>query len=173
MTNLSETRKAPKRQLFEEIDRARAGMLFLEGARLHAQPMATFIDAESDALLFFAKRDSELVKHLGTTSDAHFIVVGKDQDYHACVRGTLQESNVPAKIDQHWNSMVDAWFDGKDDPNMTLLQMTLSDGMIWASSGNAVRFGWEMLKAKMGDGEPDVGVKVHIAFGPGSHAEAV
>ncbi|MCQ8184606.1 pyridoxamine 5'-phosphate oxidase family protein [Parvularcula maris] len=170
MVDLKETEANPEKQFFEQLDNVPAGMLHLMDAGLHAQPMAASHEEGTNRLWIYAKTDSELVEELrkGHTT-AHFHVVGKDHDYHACVKGTLRENNDRAKIDQFWNPIVAAWYkDGQDDPTLCLLQYDLQDGEVWGSTGSSMKFGWEIAKANLMDDQlPDVGVHKGVTF---SHA---
>ncbi|MBR0558189.1 pyridoxamine 5'-phosphate oxidase family protein [Ciceribacter sp. L1K23] len=166
MASFSEARETPVNQLWEEIDDIHAGMLGLQGEAMHMQPMAPFADQKTNTIWFFTKTDSELVQKLRPGSRAHFCVVGKDHDYHACLAGSLAERKDAAKIDEYWNSIVEAWYEGgKSDPKLTLVALHLDDGEIWASTGNPLKFGWEIAKANMNDEKtPDVGVHRHVSF---------
>ena len=90
MASLTEAREAPERQMWDEINGIHAGMLGIEGAHMHFQPMAPNVDSEANTIWFYTRTDTDLVKALGTASRAHFNVVGKDHDYHACLSGTLE-----------------------------------------------------------------------------------
>ncbi len=164
MSDLDLAKTDPKKQLFDQIDEISAGMLGLDLSRQHMQPMAPLVDVEGERIWFFAKNDSDLVKSIDGEAAAHFVVVGDDHDYHACVSGTLRTNKKQDRIDAYWNSVVAAWFDGKDDPNLTMLEFVPRDAAIWASSGNPIVFGWEVAKANLTDGEPDVGVRAHVEF---------
>ena len=154
MSSLRQARENPKEQLFDEIDKIHAGMLGVEGTHMHMQPMAPQLDRQTNTVGFF------------TGARAHFCVVGKDHDYHACLAGRLEVRKDPVKIDEYWSSVVEAWFDhGKDDPKLTMLALHLDDAEIWASTGSSLKFGWEIAKANFNpDEEPDVGVKTRVTF---------
>ncbi len=167
MASLAEARENPKEQLYDEIDRIHAGMLGLENDRMHMQPMAPHLDRQAATIWFFTKTDTDLVDAIGQGARAHFCVVGKDHDYHACLVGRISVEKNPAKIDAYWNSIVEAWFDhGKHDPMLTMLALRLDDAAIWASTGSTLKFGWEIAKANFNpDEEPHVGVRTHVVFG--------
>lgn len=167
MASFSEARETPVEQLWQEIDDIHAGMLGLEGSHMHMQPMAPFADPKTNTIWFFAKTDSHLVQALKPGSRAHFCVVGKDHDYHACLGGTLAERKDATKIEEYWSSIVEAWYDGgRDDPKLTMVALKLDDGKIWASTGNPLKFGWEIARANLSDDrEPDIGVHRRISFG--------
>ena len=166
MASFTEAKENPVAQLWDEIDDIHAGMLGLMGGNMHMQPMAPNADRKRNAIWFFTKTDSHLVQALRPGSRAHFCVVGKDHDYHACLAGTLTENKDPAKIDEYWNSVVAAWYEGgKSDPKLTLLELKLDDGEIWASTDSSLKFGWEIAKANMSDEKmPDVGVHREVRF---------
>jgi general stress protein 26 len=165
MVDLKEARSAPEKQLFKEMERVHAGMLGLENSHDHMQPMAHRVDADRKRIYFFTKTDTDLVKQVGPSARAHFCVVGKDHDYHACIAGTLSPTRSREIIDRHWGPVVSAWYDkGKDDPSLIVLEFTPETAGIWASTDSALRFGWEIAKANLTDSEPDVGVKTEVRF---------
>lgn len=165
MTDLKKTRENPEAQLWEKLGQVKAGMLGLQGSSQHMQPMSPMLEREQNRIIFFAPRDSDLVQEIEAGSRAHFCVVGPGHDYHACLAGPIRTERDPALIDRHWSAMVGAWFDGKDDPNLTLLVMDLADARVWASTDNNMRFGWEILKGIASDQDPDIGVTTEVVFG--------
>ncbi|OLP44103.1 pyridoxamine 5'-phosphate oxidase family protein [Rhizobium oryziradicis] len=166
MANITEAVDAPANQLWKEIDAVHAGMLGLEGSTKHMQPMAPYSDPTTNTVWFFTKTDSELAMSIRPGSRAHFCVIGKNHDYHACLGGVIELRKDQAKIDEHWSSIVEAWYEGgKNDPTLTMLAMHVDDAEIWASTGNPLKFGWEIAKANFDDSKmPDVGVHRHLNF---------
>ncbi|BCH55345.1 general stress protein [Agrobacterium vitis] len=166
MVNLTEAREEPARQLWEEIEAIHAGMLGLEGSTLHMQPMAPYGDPKTNTIWFFTRTDSDFVQNIRPGSRAHFCVVGKNHDYHASLSGVIDVRRDPSKIDEYWSSVVEAWYhNGKKDPDLTMLALHIDDAEVWASTGNPLKFGWEIAKANI-DGEklPDVGQHHHLTF---------
>jgi general stress protein 26 len=168
MVNLTDARRAPERQLFDEIGRIHAGLLGLRGSPDHLQPMAPHADPDTRRIYFFTKADTELARQVigaGAGAEALFCVIGKDHDYHACISGRLSRTQDRAVIDKYWNRVAAAWFDGgKDDPQLTVLQFDPVDASIWASTDSSLRFGWEIAKANITESEPDLGVRVEVRF---------
>ena len=166
MADIEKTREQPIEQFWEMTDAIAAGMLGIEGSGQHMQPMHPNCDVEADTIWFFTKKDSDLAQTAGNDGGkkAQFCVVGSDHDYHACVSGHLTLNHDAAIIDRFWNPITSAWFDGKDDPNLTLLKLELDDGVAWGSVGTT-KFGWEIIKSSVTDQEPDVGARQHFKFG--------
>lgn len=163
MADLKQAETDPKKQLWDQIDDVRAVMLGIPSTGQHMQPMAPMAAREENRIWFFTRRDSDLVKALGS-GKAHMCLVSDDHDYHACVSGTLSENRSTQHIERYWSPVIAAWFDGKDDPRMTMLELTPDHAAIWASSDSSMRFGWEIAKANLSDSEPDVGVHTEFAM---------
>lgn len=165
MADLKRAKEDAKTQLLDEIDETHAGMLGVEGSGLHMQPMAPQLDRDAGIIWFFTKKSAELTKAIGPGSRAHFCVIGKDHDYHACVSGPISEEMNTTKRDEFWNSVVEAWFEGgKDDADLTMLALKLSDAKIWASTDSKLKFGWEIAKANVSHEQPEVGVTKELTF---------
>lgn len=165
MSDLKAARENPEELLWENVEATTAGMLGYHGGPLHMQPMACFADRESRRLWFLTKNDTELYTKLGGGAHAHFCLISKAQDFHACLDGTLHEELDQTKLDEIWSPMVAAWFEGKDDPALRMLALDLKSAGIWASTGSALSFVWETAKANMREHKvPDVGVHREVAF---------
>lgn len=166
MASLTDAREAPECQLWEEIGSIHAGMLGIEGSHMHMQPMAPNVDRKTNTIWFYTKADTDLVRAVGTGAMAHFCVVGKNHDYHACLAGRLEVRKDPAIIEEFWSSVTAAWYEhGKEDPLLTMLALRVEDAEIWASTDSSLKFGWEIAKANLKDDKmPEVGVKQHLAF---------
>ncbi len=165
MGHTRKTEEHPEKQLWEQLDKVRAGMLGIEGSHSHMQPMAHQADKDGGARLwFFTSKQGDLYKEMGEHAHAHFCVIGKNQDYHACLMGDLTENRDQTKIDAYWNDHVAAWWNSKNDPDIALLEFDLLDAAIWASTKNPIRYAWEIEAAKNSEKEPDVGARAHVNF---------
>ncbi|MEL6299574.1 MAG: pyridoxamine 5'-phosphate oxidase family protein [Pseudomonadota bacterium] len=164
MVDLDRTKEEPAAQFWDEVENIPAGMLAIEGSKEHPQPMAPQLDRERGQIFFFTKKSTDLARNVGEGRRAHFTIIGRDHDYHACCSGDLRVATERDLIDEHWSATVGAWFDGKDDPELLLLQFTPLDAAVWASTSSSVVFGWEVLKANIANTEPDVSAEAHIKF---------
>ena len=153
-------------QFWKQMGRVHAGMLKVQGADLHSQPMAPYAEEEAGVIWFLTNDDNELMQAVGAGADGHFTVTGKDHDYWACVTGRLSMSRDAAKIDELWNAVAAAFFDGgKDDPHLCLCRMDLGDGQAWASTGSTLVFGLEVLRANLNkDHVADMGETYELRF---------
>lgn len=164
MADISDTCENPKKELYDQLADVNAGMLGLEGSSLHMQPMSHQIDKETGRLVFFTAKGTDIVDAVMSGQTGRFTFISKDQDFHCSIRGSIETSQDPALIDKLWNPVIDAWFEGKKDPALTLLVLTPGSARIWASTNSAIRFGWEILKSNITDAKPDIGVQVDVEF---------
>lgn len=167
MADLQKTRNEPAEQLFEFLDGSHAVMVGLDQPGRGMQPMAPQIDEDRRGIWFFTKRDSELGGSVTAhpASRARLCLISPDHDYHAFVSGALSEETDKTLVDTFWSPVVAAWFDkGKQDPNLAMLRFDASEADIWASSGSAIRFAWEIAKANLDGDEPDLGEMQHVVF---------
>lgn len=172
MSDLTMTREKPERQLWDVLEHVSAGMLGVAGSDEHMQPMAPLVDERNRSIWFFTGRNTDLAKMVAAPQRAHFCVIGPRHDYHACLSGMLRENMDAETRDRFWSSTAAAWFDGgKDDPNLTMLQLELDDAAIWASTRNPITFGWQIAKANLSGGSPDVGARAHVRFGSAAEVD--
>ncbi|MER5172593.1 pyridoxamine 5'-phosphate oxidase family protein [Thioclava kandeliae] len=166
MSVYKDLEKDPKETLIKQAKALRAGMLGVQGSTQHMQPMTHYPDWDAGEIWFITSKETDLVKQLPPDAMAHFCLMGGDQDFQACLSGMLSEVNAPQKLEELWSPIAAAWFEGgKEDPNITLLRMTLREAALWGSSSSALKFGIEIAKANMKDEHlPDVGTHKVISF---------
>ena len=139
-------------------------MLGVEGTRDGAtQPMtANFEDQDRDAgiLWFFTDNRHDITKSLGQSNRAIAAYSAKGHDLFASLRGRLTIDNDRATIDRLWNPIVAEWYEGKEDPKLTLLRFDVEDAKIWLS--DAEGFLKPMFNKLFGR-EPEAGRKEKVA----------
>ena len=156
----------PRGAVFSVLDGVRAGMLGLTAGGEGFQPMTHFADAGPGVIWFISSTDTALVQSLGMGEDAEYVVISDDHDAHLSLRGKLYQLHDEAKLDELWNPVVSAWFEGgRDDPRLALLRFDPEVADIWASSISTLKFGFEIIRANLDpQHQPDVGVKATVRF---------
>ncbi|MCB2116995.1 MAG: pyridoxamine 5'-phosphate oxidase family protein [Rhodobacteraceae bacterium] len=154
----------PRRALFEALGAVRAGMLGIEGAAQHMQPMTHFPDAESGTLWFITSVKTDLARVVGIGRRARYAVIGMDHAFHASLEGAITQSDDRAKLEELWSSPVAAWFEGGiDDPDVCLLRFLPHEAALWETKVGALGFGLEMVHANLVPGhKPDLGDHVIV-----------
>ena len=158
----------PRGAVFDALGGVRAGMLGLTAGGDGMQPMTHFPDEASGSIWFISSTDTALVQSLGMGEDADYVVISEDHDLHASIRGKLHQLHDDAKLDELWNPVVAAWFEGgRQDPRVALLRFDPEVAAIWASSPSSLKFGFEIIRSTLDPGhQPDLGVKATVRFPP-------
>ncbi len=167
MADLDKAKNNPKELIMDELHDVRACMLGSPDPKQHMQPMYPLPDDDGVRIWFFTHKDSDLVRTLSPSGDhqVHCCVIGKDRDFHACLMGSLREHFDASRRDQFWGPVTSAWFEGKDDPNFTMLEFVPSEAAIWASKGNPLSFAWQIARANLNEHKtPDMGVHKVVAY---------
>ncbi len=155
-----------RERLWKELDQARIVMLGLVGGEPHhMQPMAAFGDKAGDAIWFFTKRDTDLVKDTGASHDAMVCLMAKDTEFQACIHGVLVPDHDAEKIDRFWSPFVSAWYpDGKTDPDLTLMKLDPKDARVWVASRGPLTYPLQIAKANATHTLPDIGGKADVTM---------
>ena len=156
----------PEATLFQMLDDVPAGMLGLSGSDQGFQPMTHFPDPKAGLIWFIASTETDLVKRLGSGTEAEYIFATNDHEGHAYLHGRLNQIDDPFQLDALWTLSVADWFkDGRRDPTIALLRFVPMLAQIWVADGSAVKFWAEVLLSDVDRGQkPDIGVKATIRF---------
>jgi general stress protein 26 len=126
-------------KFWKALDSDRTMMLGLDGVEDgHARPMTAQIEGEHGPIWFFTSKDNALVGLLGRGDRAIGTFASKGHDLFATVHGSLSVDNRREVIDRLWNRFVAAWFEGKDDPKLTLLRLDAESAEIWLDASSMV-----------------------------------
>lgn len=124
-------------KLWDSFQQDRFVMLGLDGPG-HAppQPMTLLMDGNHSPFWFFTSSDTDLARALGGQAQpAIATLTSKDLELFASMRGTLAVDNDPAVLDRLWSPMVEAWFEGRNDPRITLLRLDADQAQVWLNEG--------------------------------------
>lgn len=106
---------------------------------LHSRPMATQ-QAEFDGTLWFFTGASSLkVNEIHQEHHVNISYAKPDDQRYVSVSGVAQIVRDREKAKELWNPMYKAWFPkGLDDPELTLLQVRVSQAEYWDAQSSAV-----------------------------------
>jgi general stress protein 26 len=170
MTDDPKTKDEIQAKLWDEIKHSRFGMLGLADNVRQFQPMAAIPEPGERAIWFFTKSTTDLAKAVADGgSEGVFLIQSKDQELQANILGDLDLIRDAGRVDKYWNPMVAAWFpEGRDDPSLVLLRLSVRSGEVWMSRQGPVRMAWEIAKANATHEEPNLGQRSSLDLGEGS-----
>jgi general stress protein 26 len=135
---------------------------------LRSRPMTTQEVGEDGALWFFTSDDSEVVLEAQREPSVNLAYAKADSGLYVSVSGEAKLVKDAAKIKELWNPMVAAYFPkGQDDPNLTLLKVTVTDAEVW-DSPNGVAQLFNTIKAVVTGEKDDTGQHERIKVVPTS-----
>ena len=127
------------------------------------RPMATQAVEDDGTIWFISASDSE--KNSDIASDPRVVLTFQNDDkyQYLSVCGQARVHTDRATIDKYWSSMANVWFDGKDDPRVTVIAVEPTSGHYWETeSGKIVTFARMTFSALTGgssaNGSRDGGV---------------
>ena len=117
---------------------------------LHSRPMTTQnskVD-EDDSLWFFMSKKGDPAADLAAESSVNVAYANPSKDSYVSVSGTAAVVEEPAKKQQLWSKMSEAWFPGgPTDPDLALVQVRISHANYWDVKESKIVQLWEMAKA--------------------------
>ncbi len=121
-----------RKQFWHAMENSPFVMLQLDADTDSAAPMTAQLDRTADHAIWFFTSSTNRFAAMGPAT-ATFS--SKGHDVFARFHGTLSQETDRSRLDSQWSNMVAAWFpDGKDDPNLLMVRMQLSDASIWSTS---------------------------------------
>lgn len=151
-------------QFWSRLDDINSGMLGVtQDSRL--VPMSHYTDRKVGVLWFTTAKDTDLARSVASgPQDAMHVVSDGGQGLYARIHGTLSLSDNRAKLDELWNAVASSWFeDGKQDPDVQLLRLDLTEAEVWATGGS-MAFLYQIAKSKITGDKPDMGDHYSLTF---------
>jgi len=139
-----------------------------QGDDMRARPMTTLEASDDGSLWFFGVRDSELTNEVAADSRVGLAYADNGSGTYAYVvgRGYLREDR--AQVDELWNAIPKAWYNGPDDPDLQLVEVRLETAEYWDSPDSGVVRFLGILRAAVTDDEHEVGTHGEVEGVTGS-----
>lgn len=124
-------------KLWKALESDRTVMLGIDGVEDgHARPMTAMVEEHRAPIWFFTASDNALVRNLAHGHRATATFSSKDHEIFASLQGDLAIDNDRTVIDRLWNPFIAAWYQGKDDPKLTLLRFDAEHAQVWENASS-------------------------------------
>jgi len=124
-----------------------------EEGRLHAHPMTPQEVTERGDVWFFIDRTSHQAANI--EAEKRVNMAFSDGSTWLSVAGHGRIVHDVAKVDELWNSMVEAWFpEGKDSPDLALLLVQSDSAEYWDTPGGRIASALAFAKTKVTGDRP-------------------
>jgi general stress protein 26 len=115
---------------------------------LRSRPMRNMQIKEDGVIWFFTGYESAKSHELKNDSHVNLSYADPSNNLYVSVSGRASLSRDKAKIDELWNPAMKAWFpEGKEDPNVGLIKVTIDKAEYWDSPNSAVVHLYGVVKA--------------------------
>ncbi|RZL09600.1 MAG: general stress protein [Rubrivivax sp.] len=117
-----------------------------QGPSAGTRPMNVRKVDDAGHLWFLSAIDSHKNAELSTESSVDLFFQGSEHSDFLHLVGRATISRDPARIDDLWEPILKTWFtEGKDDPRITVIEVTPVDGYYWDNKHGNVVAGAKML----------------------------
>jgi general stress protein 26 len=123
------------RSLEEVLDGERIAMFVTSDQR--ARPM-TILAQDGASLWFLTDRTVEWVQALGDGERVTVAVSDPQDAVFVSLTGTAVLTTDQQRLDDLWHPSLEAWFDGREDPNLVALGVEVTEGEYWDGPGTGV-----------------------------------
>jgi len=119
----------------------------LSSVPLSSRPMSTLKVDENGIVWFFSKVDSDKNTHIKQDDRVQLFYTHSASSEYLTLYGRAEIVTDQRIIDELWSPLAKVWFDGKNDPTITVLKVTPEDGHYWDTKSNKMV---QMLKLAIG-----------------------
>lgn len=137
-----------------------------ESGDLHSRPMSSNGDVDSNGdIWFFTSVSSHKVTEIEQLPKVNASFADPDNQRYVSVSGTAQLVRDRAKIDELWRPEFKIWFpEGKDDPEIALLRVSLEKGEYWDSPSSTIGYALSFVSSLVTGKQPDLGENKKVEF---------
>ncbi len=123
-----------------------------------ARPMASQGVDDDGTIWFLSSSASDKNHDIERDQRVSLIVQNHDKYEYAQIAGRATIHRDRSLIDKYWTALANSWFDGKDDPRVTLIAVHPETGHYWTTKNGKIIAGAKMLLSAAGAKVDDGGI---------------
>lgn len=119
---------------FKELVKHESTCLFttqLTQVPLTTRPMGVQKVCDQGNFWFLSSSDSDKNAEIMIDNRVHLFFINTSDYEFLSLYGKATISRDKQKIDEFWSDIANAWFEGKDDPRVTVIKVTPEEGFYW------------------------------------------
>lgn len=102
---------------------------------LVSRPMSPLGEEFDGSLWFATERDNACVAQIKANPRVHVSFADPGKNDYISVSGRATQVDDRAKVEELWNPALSAFFEGEDDPKLTLLRIDVDTAEYWDGPG--------------------------------------
>lgn len=128
-----------------------------------SRPMTLQNVDHSGNLWFLSDITSDKDQEIQTDNEVQLYFMNNSDYEYIFIKGHAFISQDKALIEEHWSAFANAWFDGKDDPRISVIKVTPSSGYYYETKENKlVAMSKMMFAAITGSSIEDGGIEGNL-----------
>lgn len=133
---------------------------------LHSRPMSSNGDIDHNGdIWFFTSASSHKVSEIEKLPKVNVSFADPDNQHYISISGKAQLVRDQDKIEELWRPEFKMWFpEGKDDPDIALLRVSLEKAEYWDSPSSTVGFMLSFVSSLVTGKEADHGENKKLEF---------
>ena len=153
------------RELVKEIDFCMLTTVD-EAGGLHSRPMSSNGDIDQNGnIWFFTSASSHKVSEIQKLPKVNVSFADPDKQHYVSISGIAQLVRDRNKIEELWRPEFKMWFpEGKDDPDVALLRVSLEKAEYWDSPSSTIGFMLNFVSSLVTGKEADHGENKKLEF---------
>lgn len=132
-----------------------------DGDMIRARPMALYPRKDDNAVYFLSDVRHHKDEEIRLLPDV--CITLEADNVHLSLSGTAAISRDAEKIAELWDDAAEAWFEGKDDPNVRLLEVRPAAAEYWDRPGQ-IMASLKTKGAALTGKRPDMGENEKVAM---------
>lgn len=109
-------------------------VIMLVTADQKARPM-TVLEHDGSRLSLLTDRTTAWMEEMTDNEQVAVVISDPDDSIFVSLTGTARVSENKETLDELWSPALEAWFDGREDPNLVALHVDVHDGEYWDGPG--------------------------------------
>jgi general stress protein 26 len=145
-------------RIWEVIEKARVCMMatqFDDGLRV--RPVVTLPVRAENAILCLTDRRGLNDDDIEIAPEVYLTFVYPDENVYLALTGEVFVSMDPDEARELWTHKEEAWWSGRDDPNLLVMRVELWRAEMWDGPANCAIADFQFAKARMFGTKADLG----------------
>ncbi len=126
-------------------------MTALSKRPISTYPMGIQKVDEKGRIFFLSDKDSDKNREITLSNEMQLTISNDSDSEYLSIYGTAEVYRNQTEIDEMYNALANNWFDGKEDPKVTIIRFTPKEGYYWDTKhGKMIQFAGMLVGAITG-----------------------
>lgn len=106
-------------------------MTALDKKPMSVRPMTVQKVDDKGCIYFLSDKNSHMNEELKLSNEMHFTIANDSNSEYLSLYGTAEIYRDQKEIDEMYSQFANNWFEGKEDPNISIIRFAPKEGHYW------------------------------------------